>query len=67
MAWKPDYATVAQLKAFARIPVGDTIDDVEIGFAVSAASRAVDQATNRQFGVVDEPEVRYYRDRKGVV
>lgn len=50
--------TAADLKRYVRID--DTDDDTEIGFAIAAASRAVDRATNRQFGVVDEVEARYY-------
>ena len=48
MAWAPDYVTAAELKAFQR--VNDTVDDVQIAMAISAASRAVDKAAGRQFG-----------------
>jgi uncharacterized phiE125 gp8 family phage protein len=50
MAWAPDYITAAELKAFLRID--DTADDVQLGVAITAASRAVDSHCNRQFGVV---------------
>lgn len=60
MAWAPDYTSVAALKAYVRIPALDTQDDVQLALAVTAASRAVDNATNRQFGLVAAPEARYY-------
>lgn len=60
MAWAPDYTTVAALKAYVRIPALDTQDDVQLALAVTAASRAIDNATNRQFGLVATPEARYY-------
>jgi hypothetical protein len=61
MAWAPDYATSAQLKSYRRVP--DGADDAEIALAITAASRAIDQATGRQFGKVDAAEDRYYRAR----
>lgn len=53
-----DYASVAELKSFLRIT--DTQDDTELGYAVSAASRAIDQAANRHFGQDASPTARYY-------
>lgn len=65
MVWKPDYATAAELKAYLRI--GDTVDDDEIDFALTTASRDVDQLTNRQFGQETTAVARRYtwdcRDR----
>lgn len=58
MAWEPDYATTQQLADYLRIDDGD--DDVQLALAVTAASRAVDRATSRQFGLVATPEERYY-------
>jgi hypothetical protein len=58
MAWEPDYATSAQLKAYRH--VSDTVDDAQVALAITAASRAIDQATGRQFGKVDAAEDRYY-------
>lgn len=58
MAWAPDYCTAAQLKSWLRI--GDTADDALLAFAVTAASRDVDQYCGRQFGVVGSAEARYY-------
>lgn len=59
MAWQPDYTTVAELRAYATRSI-DTVDDVELALAVTAASRAVDRHTNRQFGRVDAAEQRAY-------
>jgi hypothetical protein len=61
MAWAPDYATSAQLKSYRR--VSDIEDDAQIALAITAASRAIDQATGRQFGKVDAAEDRFYRAR----
>lgn len=58
MAWKPDYITAAKLKAYVR--VDDALDDVQVAVAVTTASRAIDNHTNRQFGKVDAPEERFY-------
>lgn len=58
MAWAPDYASTVELAQYMRI--GDTVDDPELGLAVSAASRAIDQACNRQFGVTDSTEERTF-------
>lgn len=67
MAWAPDYCTAADLKAFLRIQ--DTDDDAQVALAVTAASRAIDRATNRQFGQSATQEDRFYtaewdRDRR---
>lgn len=58
MVWAPDYVTSTELKDELRI--GDVDDDAQIGRAVTAASRAVDRATGRQFGQVAELEDRIY-------
>lgn len=58
MAWAPDYVTPSEAKDYLRIP--DDVDDTEIGFAITAASRAIDRATGRQFGVVAAAEERFY-------
>lgn len=60
MAWAPDYVTDDELKNFMRIP--DTDDDAEIAFAISTASRAIDDHCNRQFGSVTA-ESRLYTAR----
>lgn len=59
MAWKPDYATLAQIKAYLR--VGDTVDDTEIQGWITAASRAIDDRCNRQFGQLTGTAARLYR------
>lgn len=63
--WAPDYVTVAQLRHYLRIT--DTEDDAELAFSIGAASRAIEDHTKRQFGVVDVAEDRMYvgRCRKG--
>lgn len=58
MAFMPDYCTVAELKAYLRI--GDTADDTQLGYAITAASRAIDQYCNRQFGVESTGVARIY-------
>lgn len=58
MAWRPDYVDVNDLAAYVRIE--DDMDDAQLEYAVTSASRAVDRACGRQFGR-DESEVeRYY-------
>ena len=61
MAWAPDYATDAELAAYLRIT--DSVDDAQLGLAVTAASRAVDRHTGRQFGKVAAAEERFYTPR----
>lgn len=58
MAWAPDYVDTASLRSFLRISDGD--DDAFLALAITAASRAVDQDTNRQFGQVSPAEERRY-------
>lgn len=60
MAWAPDYATTAELKAQLRI--SDTADDAQLALAITAASRAIDTHTGRQFGSVTATE-RFYTAR----
>lgn len=61
MAWAPDYVTTAEMRGFLRI--SDSDDDDELALAITAASRAVDQDTGRQFGVVGSAEERFYTAR----
>ena len=61
MAWAPSYTTSEDLAAFVRI--GDTADDTQLGLAIAAASRAIDQACDRQFGVLTTAAARYYTAR----
>jgi hypothetical protein len=58
MAWAPAYTTAAILATYMR--VGDTADSVQAGFAIAAASRAIDQTCGRQFGKTGSVEARYY-------
>lgn len=58
--WKPDYAELLAVKDFLRIDADDTSDDAHITHAITAASRAVDRHCRRQFGLVDDPELRLY-------
>lgn len=61
MAWAPDYCTAEELAEF--ISVQDDLDDAVMARAITAASRAIDQETGRQFGLVDVAEARYYTAR----
>lgn len=63
MPWAPDYITTAELKRYLRIDVADTQDDLDLADAITAASRAVDFTTERQFGQVAAPEARLYTAR----
>jgi sporulation protein YlmC with PRC-barrel domain len=49
MALTNAYCTLNQVKASLRIDVSDTIDDDLLELAINAASRDIDQATERQF------------------
>jgi len=59
--WKPDYCTTAELKSF--VSISDAGDDAFLALAITAASRAVDQHTGRQFGQVAAAETRRYTAR----
>ncbi len=61
MPWAPDYATTAAVKTFMRIT--DSVDDAVITQAITTASRAIDKAANRQFGLVDAVQARYFTPR----
>lgn len=61
MTWKPDYCTVADAKAY--VKVEDTDDDAQFALAVTAASRAIDDETERQFGQTAGAEARRYDAR----
>lgn len=59
--WKPDYATVAELREYARISDDDdTVDDARMERDITAASRAVDEHCGRQFGKTEAAETRLY-------
>lgn len=59
MAWAADYASVAEAREYVTRH-SSTVDDTFIALDLTAASRAVDRATNRQFGLVDAAEERFY-------
>ncbi|HEY9416823.1 MAG TPA: hypothetical protein VIQ30_18865 [Pseudonocardia sp.] len=61
MVWAPDYVTPDELKGDLRIT--DTVDDAQAARAVTAASRAVDRATHRQFGKLTEAAPFVYTAR----
>lgn len=61
MAWAPSYITVADFKSDLQIVVSTF--DARLTRDVAAASRAIDEECNRQFGKVDAPEERYYPAR----
>jgi len=67
MALRPDYATLAEFKTFLRIPIdaqgGDNDDDALLTIALNAASRAVETATNRQFGLNGSAVARLFTPR----
>jgi len=50
MAWAPDYTTLARFKSFLRVT--DIDDDVQLAVDITTASRAIDKACCRQFGVL---------------
>ncbi len=58
MAWAPDYVTDEDLRVYLR--VDDLDDDVQAALAITAASRAIDDHCNRQFGQIDVPAERRY-------
>src|SRR5688500_389914 len=55
-----DYATLAEFKTYLRAPADASADDTLMEMALSSASRAIDQATGRQFGSLTPAEARYY-------
>jgi hypothetical protein len=61
MVWRPDYITAAQLKSYLSIDAVDTVDDTELGRVATAASRAVDDWCNRQFGQATAATAITYR------
>jgi len=56
VTWAPDYITDDELKDFVRIELADTVDDGLIPGYITAASRAVDEHCNRQFGQLAAPD-----------
>lgn len=62
MAWKPDYATATELAEYVT-GITDGVDADAAQLAVTAASRAIDRDTNRQFGVEAAAVERFYTAR----
>ncbi|MFG1844910.1 hypothetical protein [Micromonospora carbonacea] len=60
MPWAPDYLTAEQAADFIRLSAS-VPDEEELATWCTAASRAVDKKTNRQFGQVDAVTARTYR------
>ncbi|KUH73190.1 hypothetical protein AU184_04690 [Mycolicibacterium novocastrense] len=55
MPWQPSYASAAELAGWLGVD-----EDPELALATEAASRAIDQATGRQFGLLSSSEFRWY-------
>lgn len=55
MPWAPTYVSPGELASWLGVE-----EDPELALAAEAASRAIDQWTGRQFGIVDAPETRWY-------
>jgi hypothetical protein len=58
MAWSPQYVTVGELEDWISDAAGT--HTAELTLAIEAASRAVDKATGRQFGLLPSAEDRWY-------
>lgn len=56
MTWAPSYCSGAELASW----LGVENEGIELALATEAASRAIDQACGRSFGVLDEAEARWY-------
>lgn len=54
-----DYCTAAELKANSELNISDATDDTDLGIAITAASRSIDQATGRFF-YQTASQARYY-------
>jgi hypothetical protein len=53
--WSPSYASASDLASW----LGGPADDL-MALATEAASRAIDQACGRQFGLLSSSEFRWY-------
>jgi hypothetical protein len=60
MAWAPDYVTAANLDSY--LEIADSVDDTLLAGWATAASRAVDNWANRQFGQLAAAAARTYRE-----
>lgn len=62
MTWKPDYVLPAELAAYL-LPQGQSVattDSTNIALCITAASRAIDKESNRQFGLTGSAVARVY-------
>jgi hypothetical protein len=59
VTWAPDYLTTSEAKDY--LGVTDALDDAQLALWVTAASRAIDTKTNRQFGQLTVAAARTYR------
>lgn len=59
-AYITDYVALDDLKAHLRIPLAFTDDDDALGVVITAASRAIDAACNRRFGLVPAATSRLF-------
>lgn len=57
--WQPDYASLAEAREYIT-KHSSTVDDTFLALDLTAASRAVDRATNRQFGQFELPQQLFY-------
>lgn len=63
MTWQPQYAAADDVAAW----LGDDTDVAQLALVVEAASRAIDQATGRQFGMTESQAREYVpRFRQGL-
>ena len=58
MSFVTDYCSLSELKA--QLRTATSSDDTALGFAITAASRQVDQACNRHFGLTGSAVARLY-------
>lgn len=66
MTWQPDYTDTATLSAYL-LPQGQTANAVDLAnmaIAITAASRCIDKAANRQFGLTGSAVARYYTNER---
>lgn len=61
MPWKPDYITAEQAADYIQVDDEAAPADEDLATWVTAASRAIDNKCNRQFGQLAAPAARTYR------
>lgn len=63
MTWAPDYCSLPELRSYLlgdQAATAGTQDDVMMQVAITAASTAINESCNRQFGNVGSPAARVY-------